>query len=100
MLKHIIIIIILSFLAIMFLSEVHYILNFLVFAYNKMNHYIGMFLPNTSMMRTISAAIALILVPVIVGLVINIIIWLITRRSFYYLWIIIWFVWLLLLALL
>ncbi len=100
MLKHVVIIIVLSFLAMLFLSEAHYLLNFLVFGYNKLNHSIQLFLPNNHVMQLISATASLILIPVLVGLVLNLIFWAITRRSFAHLWMAIWFVWLLLLALL
>lgn len=100
MLRHFILLLILSVVAILFLHEVHQVLNVLVYAFNKISGYLSFIFAGDRIGLITRHVIALIILPVLIGLIVNVIYWAFTRRTIPGLFAIIWAVWLLLIALL
>lgn len=100
MLKQLVLLIVLSLLAIIFLTQVHQILHLLTAAYHYITNDLARALPGGTIGRIIRETLALVIIPLVIGLLIDLIYWAVRRRHLPFLMIIIWGLWLLLIALL
>ncbi len=96
MFKQVVLMIILSILTIFFLSVVHQVFHFLATMYIAASEQLSTVFSGGQMGRLVQQALVLIVIPVVIGLFINLIYYLIKRSSMPVLMPFIWLVWLLL----
>ena len=96
MLRHLLLLIVLSILAVLFLHPIDWVLNILLSLHNILVHFFDSLFTSTSTGRLISHAVSLMLAPVIITALPGFIYWLLTRRKLDYVFLIAWTVWVML----
>jgi len=99
MLKQFIILLILSVLAVMFMSEVHHGLQYLTATYGFVTEQLSHVFSSGRLGSILSGTITLVIIPIVIGLIVNFIYWLVKRSTLPILIPLIWVVWVLLIAL-
>lgn len=98
MLKQTILIIVLSLIAIFFRLELSHALDILVQAHNGLSHLLRLIFADDAIGRTIQNLIALLLIPVICGLIVGLGFWLVKRATMPHIMAVVWVLWLILLV--
>jgi hypothetical protein len=96
MLRHLLLLIVLSILAVLFLHPIDWVLSILLSLHNILVHFFDSLFSPTSTGRLISHAVSLMLAPVIITALPGFIYWLLTRRELDYVFLIAWTVWVML----
>lgn len=98
MIKHVILLIVLSLLAIIFIQEIHPVVHALVQLYKWLNQSLSVVFSGNRIGRIISSALSLIIIPLAFGLIIDFVYWLIKRQHLTYMWSLVWGLWLILIV--
>ncbi|OGO94584.1 MAG: hypothetical protein A3F10_04130 [Coxiella sp. RIFCSPHIGHO2_12_FULL_42_15] len=98
MTKQIILIILLSVVTILFQEQLSHVLDSVVFVHNRIAEALRLIFADDNVGRLIQDMIALLLIPVICGLLVASVFWLIKRAQMPHIMAIIWVVWLVLLV--
>lgn len=93
MLKHAIFMIIFSVLVMMFQSQVGYVLHYMLVAHDQVADILGSIFSNAPAGRMIQETIALVIIPLIIGVIVAFIYWLIKRREVPHIIGAVWFFW-------
>ncbi len=89
-----------SIIAILFLTQVHWVLNILVIIYHGLEKQLHLVFASDRIGSLLSQWLALMLVPAIIALVFQIVYWIIKRQFTHMFFVVMWLFWLLLVALL
>jgi len=98
MLKHTILIIVVSILAMFFQTELGHALRYLLMFHDKIADVLGSIFSNAPAGRMLQETIALVIIPVIAGAIAAVIFWLIKRHEMPHINAAVWFVWTVLLV--
>src|SRR3990167_10236381 len=98
MTKQIILIILLSVVTILFQEQLSHVLDSVVFVHNRIAEALRLIFADDNVGRLIQDMIALLLIPVICGLLVASVFWLIKRAQMPHIMAVIWVVWLVLLV--
>jgi hypothetical protein len=98
MLKQVILILVLSLIAIFFRVELSHLLNGLVYAHNQVSHLLHMIFAEGATGRVIQNLIALLIIPLAIGLMVGVVFWLVKRDTMPHIMSVVWVLWLILLV--
>ncbi len=98
MLKHILIIVFLSLLAVFFYKQVGVALHFVDYVRNYITHGLSVIFAGDTWGRYVRDVVVLAGVPIVVGLVVNAVYWLVEKRTMSIVVPLIWIIWVVFLA--
>lgn len=94
MLKHLIVLVVLSFVVVFFMSNVEYLVKYLLMLHEAISTELGNVFYDGTVGNLIKDLIALLALPLIAGLIPALIYWVVKRHWFPYFMEVVWIVWL------
>jgi len=93
MIKHILLLVIFSILAVFFKDQLVYVLHGLLFLHNEIANGLGVIFSNDSVGMVLQAVIALLLIPIFIGVVVSLVHWMFKHTLYPRIMEVIWIAW-------